>query len=184
MITRRARNEEINRRKSRRKHAIRIQEHVDKIVGEVSSRCLLDAVDRGAIEEVERLCTEDEERKDEVNVNYIGSRELTPLHMSGFASTSKVLIENGADVNLKSIEKSSGEIYGGGVFSMGGHTALHYCKLSFIFPYCLFLYDRALMVCYFTYSILISCLFFFWKLHTAVSWTMYEFYCKIRYMFE
>lgn len=132
MITRRARNEEINRRKSRRKHASKIQERVDEIVGQVNSRSLLDAVDRGAIEEVERLCVNDDD-EDKVNVNYIGSRDLTSIHMSGFASTSKVLIENGADVNMQSCDKSSGEIYGGGEFSMGGHTPLHYCKNPFPF---------------------------------------------------
>jgi ankyrin repeat protein len=161
MITRKARNEEISRRRARRKNAASIQHKVDDIVNQTKSRSLLDAVDRGAIEEVVTLLgdsrgnsqTQSEnatknanithnnevsnsvkeqegggEVEEEVDVNYIGSRELRPIHLAGFAPIAQLLIDHGADINVQSCDKPSGEIYGGGVFSMGGNTPLHYCK--------------------------------------------------------
>lgn len=125
MIKREARNSEIARRKARRNRFSELSNHVESLVNDTNSRSLIDVVDRGALEEVEHMSNEEK-----INSNMIGSRGLTPLHMAGFAPIAQIVIDNGININAKSCEKSSGENYGGGEFSMGGHTALHYSAYS------------------------------------------------------
>mmetsp|Transcript_32051 Transcript_32051/g.41201 ORF Transcript_32051/g.41201 Transcript_32051/m.41201 type:complete len:257 (+) Transcript_32051:132-902(+) len=125
MIKREDRNSEIARRKARRQRTLEIENKVNDIMKNTENRNLIDFVDRGALEDVERMCNEES-----ANSNCLGSRGLTPLHMAGFASISEVLLNNGAQINVKSCDKSSGENYGGGDFTLGGQTPLHYSAYS------------------------------------------------------
>jgi len=101
----------------------------DQLISEAASvsnvpldRELMDAADRGNQELVKALL------KEGARATHQGMFRMTPLHVSARASTSRALLNEGADVNASTGAKPRAK-FGSG-FSMGGNTAIQHVAFS------------------------------------------------------
>mmetsp|Transcript_29164 Transcript_29164/g.58609 ORF Transcript_29164/g.58609 Transcript_29164/m.58609 type:complete len:260 (+) Transcript_29164:146-925(+) len=124
MITPEETCSEWERRALRRKRAENIHRDACQreilVDGATSNRLLLNAVDRGHEEDVHKLLSSG------CQLNYIGHRGVSSIHVAGNPSIARLLLKTGANPNLPTCAKASAETFGGGTFSMGGNTALAY----------------------------------------------------------